>query len=205
MALALFLGKPHVHCISEGTDQVLQLLCDAAFGSILSACRPAASLRMPRTCLLWTRAKLGTYGASCPSRFWKGFLAVWIGGSIGQALAFLLARFAHCILPVMLYVCMSCYSRNFIMCCRFVCLLLFALRSLLAQSDNVTGMQICAHLHNGCLLDDSLICTAEQVLLACIWMVTCLCPGFVQATARMPMQLGCVLTGTCCATRWLAC
>ena len=27
-------------------------------------------------------------------RFWKGFLAVWLGGGVGQALAFLLARCA---------------------------------------------------------------------------------------------------------------
>ena len=31
----------------------------------------------------------------CPvaSRFWKGLLAVWIGGGIGQSMAFLLARY----------------------------------------------------------------------------------------------------------------
>lgn len=28
----------------------------------------------------------------CTCRFWKGLLAVWIGGSLGQPLAFLLAR-----------------------------------------------------------------------------------------------------------------
>ena len=28
-----------------------------------------------------------------PSRFWKGLLAVWIGGGIGQSMAFLLARY----------------------------------------------------------------------------------------------------------------
>lgn len=29
----------------------------------------------------------------CMLRFWKGLLAVWIGGGIGQSMAFLLARY----------------------------------------------------------------------------------------------------------------
>ena len=28
-----------------------------------------------------------------PNRFWKGLLAVWIGGGIGQYIAFLLGRY----------------------------------------------------------------------------------------------------------------